>query len=366
MEQNQTNNLNLPQDKISIPEEIEKNLVIHSIPKQFHSGIKHEKGKILGILVIIGGIALLTTGFIALYSYSFQSPTSASKINLTIPEDNTPPAGNNQTDTQTATTSTVNPQDIPNVTATLIPDTASSSATSTSATSTNTFGSGIISSSTASSTDIFGSETASSTATSTSETNPVADSALVAATNIGTDNDNDGLSDKEEALLGTGITTIDSDNDGYSDLKETITLNNPTGTGPLENNVNITTYNNKTFGYHLLYPKKLTYLAIGGDDSIMFRLEGNQFIQILASPNADKLAIADWYKNNNPDAPAGKILSGKGWSGIAKADGQTVYIGDDKLNYIFTITYNIGMGNIFSYKNIFEIMVKSFAMDYAN
>jgi hypothetical protein len=358
MDSTQTNNLDLPQDKISIPQEVEKNLVIHTIPKQFRSGATNKKGKILGVLIIIGGGALLAGGFIALYSYSFQSPAE-SKINLTIPEDTTPPANTSTPSTQiVSSTPPVNLADIPSASTTLITDVA---------TSTNNFNSELTASSTATSTDIFNSGSASSTATSTSETNSPAELSLVAATNIGPDADNDGLSDKEEILLGTGTTTIDSDNDGYNDLREVISLNNPTGTGPLENDVNITAYANQTFGYSLLYPVKLSKLAIGGDDTIMFKgMDGNQFIQIIASPNADKMTIADWYKDNNPDAPIGKILSGKGWNGIAKADGQTVYIGDDKLNYIFTITYNVGMGNVFSYKNIFEMMVKSFAINYAN
>lgn len=72
----------------------------------------------------------------------------------------------------------------------------------------------------------------SSTATTTKEL-------LIEDLNLDKDSDQDGLTDKEEALLGTKSDTADSDGDGYDDLTEIRSGYDPAGQGKLTNNRNL-------------------------------------------------------------------------------------------------------------------------------
>ena len=61
------------------------------------------------------------------------------------------------------------------------------------------------------------------------------------------DSDKDGLTDKEEALLGCDLNSQDSDKDGHNDLSEVINLYNPAGNDRLINNPGINVYLNNSF-----------------------------------------------------------------------------------------------------------------------
>lgn len=178
----------------------------------------------------------------------------------------------------------------------------------------------------------------------------------------GADSDNDGLTDKEEAALGSDINNSDSDSDGYGDFSETQNLYNPAGAGKLADNDKIKNYLNNAYGYEVIYPAVLPVVEVGGSDSIIFRSADNHFIQIIAQANQEKLTIDEWYSRQF-SAPAMENLNkitGSGWQGIRSEDGLVVYLADDSLKFIFVITYNTGEQNILEYKNIFEIILKSF------
>lgn len=175
------------------------------------------------------------------------------------------------------------------------------------------------------------------------------------------DSDQDGLTDKEEILLGSDSYSADSDQDGYDDLAEIISLYNPTGAGKITENVNIEEYTNNTFNYNIFYPVSWTKSVVGGDDSIMFRSDDGHFIQIIVQPNADQQSIADWYSQQFGDEAISpeSIIAADSWQGIRNEEGLIIYLTDNDKENIFVLSYITGPDEFLSYKNIFEMAVKS-------
>jgi len=177
------------------------------------------------------------------------------------------------------------------------------------------------------------------------------------------DEDYDGLNADEELLLGTSDDNIDSDNDGYTDPGELSSLYNPAGEGKMSENSNIGKYNNQTFAYSLYYPLDWVRTSVGGNDSIMFKLEDNNFVQVVAQPNVGKQTIEDWYQEQfNQEAFLEKI-EGKDWQALRQPEGEgggVVYLADNFKNYIFSLSYSADAEGNFPYKNIFLMMIKSF------
>lgn len=180
------------------------------------------------------------------------------------------------------------------------------------------------------------------------------------ATSNGVDSDSDGLTNKEENILGSNPGKTDSDGDGYNDLNEVMSLYNPAGTNKLEDSASIKKYSSNTYKYSLIYPASWTINNVGGDDSVMFRSADNHFIQIISQQNTSIQSIEDWYKQQFDVSSIGNVIKADSWQGIKNEDGFTIYLTDNERKFIFTITYNFGNQNILEYKNIFEMIIKSF------
>jgi len=180
----------------------------------------------------------------------------------------------------------------------------------------------------------------------------------------GTDSDKDGLTDKEEAALGSDPSSPDSDGDGYLDLDEVLSLYNPAGKGKIENSFAVQRYENETYGYALLYPSDWTINKMKSDDSVIFKSSDNYFIQVIVQKNIDNQFIDEWYGQqfNAENIDDSRRVFGNKWSGIRNDDGLTVYLTDDDYNYIYTIAYSLGDREISEYGNIFEMMIKSFTL----
>ncbi|MCK5062025.1 hypothetical protein KAR28_05785 [Candidatus Parcubacteria bacterium] len=175
------------------------------------------------------------------------------------------------------------------------------------------------------------------------------------------DSDQDGLSDLEEVLLGTDLQKKDSDNDGYDDKSELLNLYNPGGVGAIVTNPKIKKYTNAVYRYSLYYPDAWSIERVGNDESIMIKLDNNQFFQIIVSQKTDGLSIEDWYKKefSVPVINLEQKLYKQGWNGVKSENSMTFYLvypGEEKL---YTVTYNLGLQRIISYQNIFEMMINS-------
>lgn len=177
----------------------------------------------------------------------------------------------------------------------------------------------------------------------------------------GVDDDQDTLSNLEEAVLGTNAKASDSDGDGFKDAEELNNNYNPAGPGKLSTNTSLGTYLNTTFNFSVLYPVKWDRTIASTDDSIIFTAPNKQFIQVLVQPNSNQDEIIDWYKTtfNATTIPNSQLIINESWSGVKAPDGLTVYLTNKDKNYIFVLTYNLGSAKVLEYKNIFDMMVRN-------
>lgn len=183
----------------------------------------------------------------------------------------------------------------------------------------------------------------------------------------GIDTDGDGLTDSEEAVLGTKTDSVDSDADGYTDFSEFTNFYNPAGTGKLSENPGIGAYSDANFGFTALVPKGWNLEKGTGGDSLVFRSTDNQFLQIGIQPNANKEDILTWYKAQFEGlTPLETELSGKDgngnivWEGMKSRDGLTVYLTNQAKEYIFVLSFSPGEAKTLDYKNFLELMVRTF------
>lgn len=175
------------------------------------------------------------------------------------------------------------------------------------------------------------------------------------------DSDKDGLLDDEEYLLGTSATTTDSDMDTYSDFAELLKNYNPAGVGKLATNVNLTVYNNKTYGYSILTPKDWEVRSLAEDATNIFMAPDDSLIQISIQDNSDKAGILGWYESSFPEASAtyDQLMNGDGWDGVMGADNLNFYLTDSKHKYIYVISYIPAVAERIVYPNIFKLMISS-------
>lgn len=198
-------------------------------------------------------------------------------------------------------------------------------------------------------------------ATSTTASSPEMDE-LISLT-PGSDQDKDGLTDKEEAIFGSSPNNTDSDGDGYNDFAEVNNLYSPAGQEKLESSPLVKSYSNPAYKYSLLYPASWSLNKIGGDDSVIIQSGDNHFIQIIVQLNSKKESIEEWYKAQFDMAEFEReILASDGWRGVKSDNDLILYLTDLSNNYLYTITYNLGENTVLEYKNIFETLVKSFVI----
>ncbi|MDO8592300.1 MAG: hypothetical protein Q7R92_00835 [bacterium] len=300
-------------------------IAIHAMPEHFrHQTAKVKSAKTAGIVIIAGGGFLLIAASLGLYYYLFRTPAPAVQSQ--------PAALNSAPDDQNQNQPAVE-QNTAGLATTTEPATLPAD-----------------------------NDLAASTASTTS---PAGEPGMSGdSLKSGLDSDNDSLTDAEEDLLGAATSTPDTDGDGYPDGTELINLYDPASQGKLTDNPHIALYENKTFNYGALYPKVWEQSSNGGDDSVMFKSADNQFIQIVVQPNPDKQPLDQWYIDQLGVASVSEAnrAAGANWQGIKSLDGLTLYLTDSRQNYIFSLTYNPTESNILEYIDIFQMMIKSFAL----
>ncbi len=179
------------------------------------------------------------------------------------------------------------------------------------------------------------------------------------------DSDKDGLTDIEEALLGTNLSKSDSDGDGYNDREELINLYDPNkkGGAKLSNSGLVSIYNNADYTYSIFYPKKWKIKKVNQNLTMFISLT-NEFIQVLVTKNLKHQTIEQWYKEqfNLSNIPQDKIVLNKTEEGVRSPNLLSVYFTDGKKDNIYCISYNMVNKNQLVYPNIFEMMVQSFVI----
>lgn len=176
------------------------------------------------------------------------------------------------------------------------------------------------------------------------------------------DSDGDGLSDKEELILGTDSAKTDSDSDSYGDSAELNGLYNPAGTGKINSNKGLTIYLNSKYNYSTLYPVSWIKQDIDEGNSIIFMADNGQFFQVATQPNPSQQSITDWYKEQFKQDTINEsdIIMGNNWDGVRVNNGLDVYVTDKQKNNIIVLSYSMGAVKSQDYLNLFNLFIKSF------
>jgi len=190
---------------------------------------------------------------------------------------------------------------------------------------------------------------------------PVVNAPVTSSPAIIIDSDADGLNNVEEALLGTNPNKADTDGDGYSDLSEALNGYSPTGAGKLETDTSIARYVNGIYKYSFLYPKGLKLETSDDNASAILTADDGSFIQVVAQANTGKQDIKSWYVAQfNVQPTAAEMTKVGGVDAVQSTDGTVVYL-TDKIN-IYALSYTPISDQSLMYKEIFEILLKSFSL----
>lgn len=331
-----------------IDEEIEKNLLIRTMPHRFKVSVpdkKRKKTKAVGAVIMIVGLIVMAAAVYLVYAFLINPQKVVSPQTQTKPTTQTNTNKTSTSVTEKNETSNTEPekkeekQPTPTV-ATNSPAVVETKPATTTATSTIP-------------------QIATSTTVSTTSVPAVPKGQT--ATIV--DSDNDGLSDKEEALIGTNINLVDSDGDTFSDSSELDNLYNPAGPGRLAANMNISQYKDDQKKFSIFYPSVWRVQKTG--DSVIFSSSDNSFVQVVYEQNTEKKGILLWYNEQFSDSPAtlSDIIVKNGWEGLYNKDSGVFYLTDADKTGIFTISYVPSSEGDMTYYNIFRMMVSSFALE---
>lgn len=318
---------------VGVPEavfDLDKEIIVHSMPPRFRASRPGGgQAKKTGLLILIVGFVFLIVLAAAAYYFLFEATPAVAPVASTTPESE-PVAEQPKTEEPEPNTEINGASSTPVATSTIVATTSP--------------------------------ELIATTSVTTIEP-------AIKNLSPAVDTDNDGLTDVEEAIIGSNSAVADSDGDGYGDLAELNNFYDPTGPGKLEASSRWQKYQNTTYGYSLLRPAIFTEKSLGGDYSISFVAPENQFFQLEVQPNTARSPITDWYREQfGESADSIRLLELKDangmtvWLGIKSEDGLTVYFTDIKLSNIYTISYNVGLEEVSNYPNLFDIFIKSLAL----
>ncbi len=179
------------------------------------------------------------------------------------------------------------------------------------------------------------------------------------------DKDKDGLTDAEEALIGTDPNMNDTDKDTYRDGDEMKNFYSPIKAGSTRINEEgfAKAYENTSYGYKLLYPSTWLASPLKENDpkEVMFTSKGNEFVNIFVDTKPAEQTLDAWYLERAPSISATQLKKYQNYKKnavIESPDGFTAYVANGTRVYI--INYNIGLNEEANYPGLFAMMVNSF------
>jgi hypothetical protein len=306
---------------------------IHTMPKRYMVSLPStSNAKSTGLLILVLGFLFLIVALFVLYFYVLKKPA---KIDLVSEEP-----------LQTATTTEQKP-----VTNKPNPSTTTSTSTKPTPDTTNNNIPTTTEQMTASSSGGVGSIDGSSLGNKKYQT---AD-----------DSDRDGLTDIEEYLLGSSPNSQDTDSDGYQDGLEVLNLYDPTSRGRIVDSLGVEALVNEEYNFLLFKSSLWTVEKVSGNDSLIISLGKDQFIQVVSQNKSEEQSLDEWYKHTlDTDEVLDSQRFKKGnWNGIMVNDKLTVYLEHPNLKHIITLNYVVGDDTTLYYRNIFDMMLQSIAIN---
>ncbi len=172
----------------------------------------------------------------------------------------------------------------------------------------------------------------------------------------GTDQDQDGLTDVEEALYGTSVTNPDTDGDGYSDGSEVTGLYDPTHAGASitqDAGVKVQSWNGHTF----LMPSAWTLSADQQDPSKAVIQTGSAAtVTLEVRPNTAQLPLEQWL---GTDAATATFLTTKNGLRAARHENGDVVYDLASGDTIIVVTYQLNGAPAYDFRASTELIAES-------
>ncbi|MFA4871488.1 MAG: thrombospondin type 3 repeat-containing protein [Patescibacteria group bacterium] len=186
---------------------------------------------------------------------------------------------------------------------------------------------------------------------------------------ISSDSDNDGLTDAEEAVVGSSPIEQDSDKDGFIDGQELAKGYSPTapagdnGRLPAASFIASLSTNFIKDNFKILYPKNWQATTIPATNQVVITTNTGEIIKISARDNNDRVSAANWYLNNNPQASLSQLksLTAGDLSGVFSPNGLAAYLADADKNRFYSFEYMMDANAQFRYPALFLMVIKNFA-----
>lgn len=184
------------------------------------------------------------------------------------------------------------------------------------------------------------------------------------------DNDQDGLSDLEEAIFITSNAVPDTDEDSYLDGTEVGGLYDPATPGQLlEASPQVKIARNTGRNYQFLIPTKWTATqnTPRGDEMMVRPDNTDDLFVINVYDNPDRLQVTEWYREqvDIPDLAGFKNFSNPaGWTGIQSRDNLVVIAtfgdtGPGARAFIYVMEYRLGEESTINYPAIWTMILNS-------
>lgn len=186
------------------------------------------------------------------------------------------------------------------------------------------------------------------------------------------DADKDGLTDLEEALIGSSPSSPDSDLDGYLDSAELISgynpILNPNSGKPFRlaeaGFISRLTTDFPVNNFQTFYIKGWSVSLIEALHEARVITGTGEMIKISVINNDDQISAANWYLLNHPQITLSQLgnLEFGNFRGVRSPNGLGVYITDPKRDKIYAFEYDLDTASEFRYPTIFEMIIRNFQL----
>ena len=187
---------------------------------------------------------------------------------------------------------------------------------------------------------------------------------------LASDTDNDGLTDIEEAVIGTSAAKPDSDSDGFTDAKELFNGYSPVAPGEAQliddDFVNFFYTDFSTDNFRALGIKDWTVNSISALKQLRLTIDTGETIKISVVDNFENISVLNWYLQKNPGVALSEIEIIElppDFTGLMSPDGTRAYLTDQRREKIYVFEYLVDSQDyMFRYPNIFRMLINNFKL----
>ena len=186
---------------------------------------------------------------------------------------------------------------------------------------------------------------------------------------LASDTDNDGLTDIEEAVIGTSAAKPDSDSDGFTDAKELfmVTVQCAEQAQLIDDDfVNFFYTDFSTDNFRVLGIKDWTVNSISALKQLRLTIDTGETIKISVVDNFENISVLNWYLQKNPGVALSEIEIIElppDFTGLMSPDGTRAYLTDQRREKIYVFEYLVDSQDyMFRYPNIFRMLINNFKL----